>query len=350
MPDLVQDLARLHVADRVVPGRLERREPPQGAFGELRVATDRVHRHDQRVAPEHRHVPRHAGGGDDHPALEGRVLETERLEVPDRLGPGAADGLVRALDAHGGEAVDADLRDRARPPSCTAAPPVVGPRPGRVIGSQLVHACHVPLAAISATNSEASVGVLRARVGPLHLDHQLPPEVAVRVGRPELAPAREPARVHGSASDDGAGPDVEDVREVRLQLDLDHQANGPAGVVDDVDVLVHPAGHRAIEPDRQRLAWDRAHAVEQVVVGELVARREEPDRRGVEQDRPAAVEPQRVARHEAGVAGEESVVAEPGDRGVRLADEHPVVPVHRDRRRADLDRKGHRGTRVRTPW
>ena len=95
VPDLVEDLARLHVADGVVLGRLHRREPPQGAVGELRVAADRVHRHDQRVAPEDRHVPRHAGGRHDHPALEGRVLETERLEVPDRLGPGPADGLVR---------------------------------------------------------------------------------------------------------------------------------------------------------------------------------------------------------------------------------------------------------------
>ena len=99
MADLVGDLAGLHVPLRVVAGRLHRAEPAQRPARELRVARDRLHRDDERVPPEQRHEPRHAGRRDDDAALEGRVLEAERLEVADRLVPGALDGLVRRLDA-----------------------------------------------------------------------------------------------------------------------------------------------------------------------------------------------------------------------------------------------------------
>jgi len=43
MPDLVRDLARLHVAFRVVPRRLHHPEAAQRTRGELGIAGDRLH-------------------------------------------------------------------------------------------------------------------------------------------------------------------------------------------------------------------------------------------------------------------------------------------------------------------
>ena len=96
--DLVRDLARLHVPHRVVGGRLERAQPPQRPVRELRVAADRLHRDDERVAAEQRDEPRDAGRGHHDAALERRVLEPQRLEVRDRPGPRPLDVPVRGVE------------------------------------------------------------------------------------------------------------------------------------------------------------------------------------------------------------------------------------------------------------
>ena len=59
----MHDLARLGVARRVVLGRLEQRELTQRGAGELGAEEHRLQARDQRVAAEHRHEPRHPGGG-----------------------------------------------------------------------------------------------------------------------------------------------------------------------------------------------------------------------------------------------------------------------------------------------
>jgi hypothetical protein len=137
------------------------------------------------------------------------------------------------------------------------------------------------------------------------------------------------------------GLDVEQVREVGGDLDLDRQPDRARSVVDDVVVLVDAAGHRPVEADRQGVAGDRADLVEQVLVRVLEARRVELDRRRIEQDRPPPVDVEVVAGHEPGVASEEPFLGTDLDPPIWLADQDPVVPIDRDRRRADLDGQGH---------
>ena len=112
VPDLVRDLARFHVAFRVVLGRLQLRQPAQRPAGELREARDALHRHDQRVATEQRHEPRHAGSRDEDAALERGVLELERLQVANGLVPGSIHDRVGGLDADVREVLGADLAQR----------------------------------------------------------------------------------------------------------------------------------------------------------------------------------------------------------------------------------------------
>ena len=102
------------------------------------------------------------------------------------------------------------------------------------------------------------------------------------------------------------------------------------------------AADRAVEADREAVPRDRPVAVEQALVRHLVARREEPDGRGVEERRLRAVDEQRVAAQEPGVAGEEPVLGRAQDRAIGLAHDDPVVAVDRDRRGTDGDRDAHR--------
>ena len=133
-------------------GRLEGREPPERAVGELGVAADRLHRDDERVAAEQGEEPRDARRRDVDAALEGRVLEVERLEVADGLRPRAPDGLVGRPDGDRGGS-------RSTPAIGSGTSTALQGRtagrltPKRVIGSHDVQACHTPLGAISATNS-----------------------------------------------------------------------------------------------------------------------------------------------------------------------------------------------------
>ena len=74
-------------------------------------------------------------------------------------------------------------------------------------------------------------------------------------------------------------------------------------VVDDVEVLVDALVDGPVEPDRERLAVDRADVVEERLVRVLEAGREELDRRGVQEERPVAVDPEVVARRSAACRG-----------------------------------------------
>ena len=90
-------------------------------------------------------------------------------------------------------------------------------------------------------------------------------EVAVVVDGPQLAARAEPAGVEAAAPDELARLDVEDVGEVRRDLDLDRQPDRPPAVVDDVEVLVDAAGHRPVERGSTG-EWrgDRTDVVEQL--------------------------------------------------------------------------------------
>ena len=105
---LVQDLARLSVPPLVELGRLARREHGQRLHAELRAERDRLERRDQRIPPEQRAEPRHAGGEialalarrlvDQQPEVGhgARHREVEQLVVGVHLGRAPRPGVVRA--------------------------------------------------------------------------------------------------------------------------------------------------------------------------------------------------------------------------------------------------------------
>ena len=105
---LVQDLARLRVPPLVELGRLARRQHGQRLHAELRAERDRLERRDQRIPPEQRAEPRHAGGEialalarrlvDQQPEVGhgARHREVEQLVVGVHLGRAPRPGVVRA--------------------------------------------------------------------------------------------------------------------------------------------------------------------------------------------------------------------------------------------------------------
>ena len=151
--DLVRDLARLHVASGSSSVACRCDKPPQRAGRELRVAGDRLHRDDQRVAPEQRHEPRHAGRRDEHAALEvgssrrsasrsrdglrprARRRSRSASSMPTRGSGGRAGRRHGDVDRVAGRATSGGGRRRG------------GDRQPRM------HVCQTPLGAISATKT-----------------------------------------------------------------------------------------------------------------------------------------------------------------------------------------------------
>ena len=227
--DLVGDLARLHVALRVVAGRLHRAEPAERAGGELRVARDRLHRDDERVAPEQRHEPRHAGGRDDDAPLERRVLEAERVEVADGLLPRPLDGRSSASRSRpsagsAGRRRTADLDGVAAAGSSAGGGRASEP----VSGSHLQARVPDALRRRSWRRRRAGRWRTGAASRPSRPRRQLAPEVAVGVGRPELAARSEPAGVDLAAPDERVARGRRRCRRSRSRS-RSRSSGGPAG-------------------------------------------------------------------------------------------------------------------------
>ncbi len=121
---LVDDLAGLGVDARIVVLGLQVGQHPQGRVRELGPEDERLQARDDRVAPEHRHEPRHAGGRQQADAVA--AAHAQRREVGDRTRVGLAEiapgrleprhvhvpGLQRAADAR------ALLAEMPRPRAC----------------------------------------------------------------------------------------------------------------------------------------------------------------------------------------------------------------------------------------
>ena len=211
-------------------------------------------------------------------------------------------------------------------------------------GSQRRQTCHVPLGSSGTAKTRLPLANCGWGVGLVDLDDEVAPEGAVPIARSELARRLVPGRLEAPAEHDLLPAHVEDVREVRLDRDLEVQPDRHRGVARQVVVLVDAVADRAVEPEPDRAGRERwrvgpedAAAERQLGAGELVARREVLDARRVEQDRRPAVDRQAIAGDEPGVTAEEADVVGRGHRRVRLGDQEPVVVVDRDRRGADDD-------------
>ena len=340
---LVGDLARLHVAHRVIGGGLQLAQARQRPGRELRVAADREHPHEQRVAPEQRHEPGDAGRRDLLAAAL-LIVEAERVQVAHRLVPRPVQLPVGRDEVH----------RRQRPAHDAGA--ALGDRvaaQGRGLRRAGVHQRQPLEAGVPGApgrqrdhEREAAVGVLRRGPGVLHAQPERGPERPVAVAREQLPGPRRPAGLHRAARDQGVQLDVEQVREVRPDAHGHQHGHRALVVVGQVDVLVDAARDRPVHAQRERVRGDLAGAVGERRVREVVAGGERTHGRGAEQDRRLAGQRQVPAAHEAGVAREEPLLRVVGDAPVGAADDEPVVARDRDGVRADGDRQrqAHRGS------
>ena len=191
-----------------------------------------------------------------------------------------------------------------------------------------------------------AVGKLRVRVFALDTHVQLALERAVGVGRAQLAGLLMPRALQVAAAHQALAPDVEDVGEVRLDGDLEDQADRMGRIADQVIVLVDALEDRAVEAEANRPFFEDDVVLRAILGarqrklgrGELVANRKVVDGAGVEQQRNAPVDGDGVARHEARIPGKEADRASRHQRGVGVGDHELMVVVDGDPRHAMSDR------------
>ena len=151
-----------------------------------------------------------------------------------------------------------------------------------------------------------------------------------------------------TAPDDAAALHLEDVGEVAAKRDFEVEANRPAAVVGDVDVLVHAAADVAAEREAEDARLDRSALGEEGAVGLEDTRTVIGDRTAIKQIPGLAVGEQAPAADHAGVEEVEALVARPCDLAVRLAHQHRLALVDGNLRRSDLDLERHGVTSFRT--
>ena len=120
VPHLVQDPARIFVAEVVDACALARAELAQGRRGQFGIERQCLQAGEHAVATEHRHEPRQAGRG-EAPAARGERRESQRGEVDEAAAVGPHEvGRVRLQRGRGLEpaveiALHVGLRPAARP-------------------------------------------------------------------------------------------------------------------------------------------------------------------------------------------------------------------------------------------
>ncbi len=298
-PHLVDDLARLGVPRRVVGDRLQRRELAERAARELGPEQQRLQRRDQRVAPEHRHEPRHAGGRQLPRAAALAGLHLQRRQVVHRLSEGVPELVPRRLHprhvhlpcverlAHARTllaevTVDAARRTR-RPPGAA----------GDHVDTQLPPLPRLQLHVVG--------DAARRRRPALGQDHLRAAE-AVTVGEEVLVAVavelrldrlRQRLRVRRVAEREVPFLHREDVREVGAELDADGQLERRHRLVLQHEVVLHAVADETLAADGDRVERQRVRqrVAQEERGGEVL------DGAGREEQRPLAVDRQaRAAR------------------------------------------------------
>ncbi len=338
----MQDLAGLRVPRRILVLRLIRRQHAQGLHGELGPEGQRLERGDQRIAPEERAEPRDAGR--EIPLTGTRTVVHEQAQVGDRAlhdqveqfvvaghrGRAALPGVVRGHpfvrgDPRGGREQGTHLRAGR---GFDVGPvggsrPRGGPhRPAQVAhgaGRELDGPAQVHLGARLVARRRGDLGSIReGDVGAL-----LDPIQAVI---PERHPAvRDRDGQRSATGGSGVATNLEDVRRVGTQVQLQSDGDGPLGVVDDPDALQEALGpDEPIARDPDRPAGEFAHGMDLGVgvavggrVGHDDAAPEVAPHRTLEQDRSIATDPEHRARQQSTVA---LVQAQPARVGMDVSE------------------------------
>ena len=358
-PQLVEDLAGLGVTP-VVDGRgLPRGEDVERLDRQLRVERNRLERGDDRVAPEERAEPGHAGG---HVAVgaAGTLVE-EEAQVRHRPGDRQVEQLVIRVDLGGGARPLVVRRDRLVLVEVGGRREEVAGRVARVgLADRGPHRPGQPAALARAERPCPAQPQPGPRVRPvvarpdrLHVRRRLTepdvrrataavePVVAERDGAGDRS-----GREQGPARGPALPADLEDVGAVDPELELDIDRLPALGVVDDRQVFLEPAQRQdAFAADPELAPVELVERMDLVLDVAVDARVRELDRaaivatgRPLEEHRPRPADPQLRARQDARVA-----VVQPEAAGVdvdvaeRVGQEEQVGVLE------DLDRPEVRG-------
>ena len=215
--------------------------------------------------------------------------------------------------------------------------------PGRVVIVEGVEHARVPRASGREVDVErdATVGVGAGTSVVARLYGDAAPEALVVVAGRQGLCVTVPFRLHPSASDDLAALNLEQVREVASDDDLEIEARGGHPVVSKVDILVNPAVDGAAQGQTQGLGGYRPFLRLDLVVAQDRAGSVVIHRTRVKQLEGRAVGEDLIEADHAGVKEEQAFVGIGQDLTVGLAGKHRVSLVHRDKRRSYRDFKWH---------
>ena len=125
---------------------------------------------------------------------------------------------------------------------------------------------------------EVSVGVAHGRLlAVLQPVHHGAVEIPVRVRRAQLAPLLVPDRTQFATLQQALGAHLEDIGEVRMELQLEYHVDRLAAVVGEVEVLVDALADGALDGEAERVGGDVGLDGVDRRIGEM-------DARGVEAD------------------------------------------------------------------
>ena len=354
--ELVRDLSRFGVPIVIALRRLVAPEDIQRPASELWVNQHGLQGDDQAVAAEQRDEPRQAGGGYEHHVVGSRDRQSQGRHVENPLAKAAVELFVAGLD----------LQDRALPfldrLGVLGFVALVGrfTRGGiaPLAVNQVIQQAAMPGRARLQRDFQAKAPVRMHRLGSgrLACDDHLPGKVLVVIGQSQLLPGRRPMRHDSATANDLFGLNLENIREVGSNGDLEVEPNRMLVVVGNLDVLAHAAADMPAEREPEGTRRNRTVLGQERAVGLKHPGAEISDRPTVQQVPGHAVGINIPTADHPCVEKVQPLVTGPFDLTIGIGNQYGLALVDGDLRWADLHFERHfsgpllPGKQFNTPW
>ena len=189
--------------------------------------------------------------------------------------------------------------------------------------------------------AEPAIGVGGRLVLASRTDLQRTEEVLVAIGRAQPLIGVRPLAGDTAAMHDAVLLHLEHIGEVGQDIDLEVEADRPAAVIGDVEILVHAAREPAADDETQAARRHGAVLAEEGPVGEVDAGGAGGAGAAVQQVPRLAVGVDHPAGDQTGVEEVETLFRGPLHMAVRVGDQHGLRVVDGDLWRTDFDLERH---------
>ena len=303
------NLSRLRIARGVVFLGLKATQIANGTDRDSRVNPECLQTGDERVATEHRHVPRNSSCWQPNVGTFIAIMKPEGSKIFDRLPVEPEDVFIRRRELR--RALEPASLHRVERGLALFMVASMHRRANACSSHQRIQPARVPALPGSERDLEGdpAVRILRWRIAVREPKDQLALEVTIQVARLQLVPRGAPFLHDVTSANEPMLAHLEEIGEIGPQGDLEVERDRPEAVVGQVDVLVEPIAYRSGHDEREAPLRDLTIFGRDRRVGQVHARGEVRSDAGGQTVPAETVGENRIVAHVPSVVSEQASFA-----------------------------------------